>query len=206
MMLSGDPGALDPRDNDTVERAMRRYLLGFVIPLWTAAGSIDYVLHRRSKIEENAGVKEATLHVVGISLSALPVVAGLFLEVNAGVIALMSAGFATHLGMTIWDVSYASTRRTITPLEQHVHAALELVPFTALSMVLMLHRDQALALIGCGTATPDFRIASKRNPICSYGIAATIGAFTLFVAIPYAEEFVRCYRFARKRERREGGA
>ncbi len=186
----------EPADGrDTLERTIRLYQLAVILPLWIAAGSADYVLHRRSHIEETSGIGESALHGVGISLAALPVLGGLFFEVNAGVLAVMITGFASHLGMTIWDVSFASQRREVTPTEQHVHALLELVPFSALSFLLCTHHDQALALIGRGAAKPDFRLVRKRKPLCVAAVGATITAFTLLVAIPYGEEFIRCYRF-----------
>jgi len=192
----------DSDDLDALERTIRTYLLAVVLPLWIAAGSSDYVLHRRSNIEGTSGLKESALHAVGISLAALPVVSGLFLEVNAGVLALMATGFSVHMGMTIWDVSYASTLREVTPTEQHVHAMLELVPFSALSFMLCVHHEQALALLGRGDAKPDFRLKPKRKPLPGKPVAAIIGAFTLLVAIPYVEELTRCYRYDRNKRKK----
>jgi hypothetical protein len=146
--------------------ALRRYVLDVVMPLWIASGSIDYVLHRNAKIESNAGTTESLMHAVGISMSAVPVLAGLFLEVDAGVVLAMIGGYAAHAGMTIWDVSYASTKREVEPLEQHVHGMLELLPFTALSFMLVAHRHQALALVGRGTSHPRLRrvLSCERSP------------------------------------------
>lgn len=185
------------RELGATERAMRRYLLGVVMPLWIASGSIDYVLHRRARIERNAGVFESTLHASGIALSAVPVLGGLLLEIDAGVILAMLAGFGAHLGMTIWDVAYADEKRTIVPLEQHVHGMLEMLPFTALSLVLCAHADQALALVGRGRARPDFSLRFKRVPLDRRAIVATVVAFGAFVALPYAEELWRCVRYER---------
>jgi hypothetical protein len=181
-----------------MKRAAHRYVMTVVLPLWMAAGSVDYVLHRRAHIERNAGVPESTMHAVGIALSAVPVLAGLLLEPDAGVLALMCAGYAAHAGMTVWDVAYASTRRPIEPAEQHVHALLELMPFTALSFVLVAHRKQALALVGRGDAKPRFALRPKREPIPPRALLATVAAFTAFVALPYAEELLRCRRWARE--------
>lgn len=171
---------------DALERTIRFYQLAVVLPLWIAAGSTDYLLHRRSHIEATSGVKESALHLGGITLGALPVLAGLFFEVNAGVLALMTAGFASHIGMTIWDVSYAEEFRVVTTTEQHIHGMLEIVPFCALSLMVCVHHDQALALIGRGKTKARFRLAGKRIPVARRAIAATVGAFTLLVAIPYS--------------------
>lgn len=186
------------------ERAMRRYLLRVVMPLWIASGSLDYVLHRRARIERTTGVFESSLHASGIALSAIPVLGGLLLEIDAGVILAMVAGYTAHLGMTIWDVAYADEKRTIAPLEQHVHGMLEMLPFTALSLVLCAHADQALALVGRGRARPDFSLRLKRVPLDRRAIATTVVAFGAFVALPYAEELRRCVRY--ERASREGGS
>ena len=187
--------------SDENERAIARYVLAVVMPLWIASGGIDYWLHRRSKIESTSGTFESTLHAAGISMSAIPVLAGLFLDVDAGVLLAMIGGYAAHAGMTVWDVAYASTRREVSPTEQHVHAMLELLPFTALSFMLVAYREQALALIGRGEASARFAFRRKRTALPAGGVAAVIGAFAAFVAIPYAEELVRCVRYERDRAR-----
>jgi hypothetical protein len=181
---------------DSGERAIATYVLAVVMPLWIASGHIDYWLHRRAKIEENAGTFESTLHAVGISMSALPVLGGLYLEVNAGVLLAMIAGYVAHAGMTIWDVAYADTRRDIVPFEQHVHGMLELLPFCALSFMLVAYRDEALAIVGRGGATrARFAPRWKRKPLPNAAGIATIVAFAAFVAVPYAEELLRCLRY-----------
>jgi len=47
---------------------------------------------------------------------------GLFLDVNALVLALMIISFFVHEGTAYWDVVYAEARREVTPNEQHVHS------------------------------------------------------------------------------------
>ncbi len=189
---------LEPR-LDATGRAAERYALTVVMPLWISAGAFDYILHRRSHIEATSGVYESRLHVAGIALSALPVLAGLVCEIDAGVLAIMSAGYVTHAGMTIWDIAYADERRAIVPLEQHVHAMLELLPFTALSLVALAHREQLAALAGLGGSAARWGLRRKHTPIPAPALMATIGAFGAFVALPFAEELLRCVRYARKR-------
>jgi hypothetical protein len=184
---------------DRTAAAAERYALAVVLPLWMAAGSLDYFLHRRSRIEATSGTFEARLHVLGITLSAAPVLAGLLLEIDAGVLAIMGVGYVTHLGMTIWDVGYADGRRQIVPLEQHVHALLELLPVTALSLLALAHKEQARALVGRGSQPARLRLRSKRRPLPARVLAATMGTFAAVVALPYAEELLRCMRYERER-------
>ena len=184
---------------DTTALAAERYALAVVLPLWMGAGSLDWFLHRRSRIESTSGSYESKLHALGIGLTAAPVLAGLLLEIDAGVLALMAAGYVTHFGMTVWDVAYADGRREIVPLEQHVHAALEILPFTALSLLTLAHRAQAGALLGRGSEPARFALRFKRRPIPARILFATLATFASAVALPYAEELLRCLRYERKR-------
>jgi hypothetical protein len=185
-------------DLTPAERAARRYVLGLILPLWIASGGVDYVLHRRAAIEQNAGSYESRLHVVGIALTAAPVLAGLLLEINAGVLAGMVLGYVTHVGMTVWDVAYADGKRPIVPLEQHVHGLLEVLPFCALSLVGCTYHEQALALVGRSDAVADFRIRRKRVPLSRRTLATIVAGFTVCVALPFCEELVRCLRYERQ--------
>ncbi len=65
--------------------------------------------------------------------------------------------------MTVLDIAYANKRRHIVPLEQRVHAMLELLPFNALSLVTVANRNQALALGRRGGARACFALRRKRR-------------------------------------------
>jgi hypothetical protein len=101
---------------------------------------------------------------------------GLFLEINALVLAVMVATFFVHEATAFWDVAYAEGRRAVTPTEQH-------------------------ALVGCGPEPARFTLRPKRPGLLSQryvtGILAAVGAF---VVLPYAEEFWRCYHAERTLE------
>src|SRR5690606_5325164 len=64
-------------------------LLYFVMPLWLLAGFADWFCHRASQIETTSGPKESLLHLLQFSEVGVPILAALFLEINAGIIALM---------------------------------------------------------------------------------------------------------------------
>jgi hypothetical protein len=49
------PGPADLRRTAGIEDAVRRLLLGGVMPLWIGAGLADWYLHRRTRIEDTAG-------------------------------------------------------------------------------------------------------------------------------------------------------
>src|SRR4051812_1482633 len=101
-----------------------------VLPLWLAAGFADYLCHRVAHIERTSGWRESALHLIQFAEMALPILAALFLQINAGVILLMIACFILHEATAYLDVRYASATRGVTPLEQHVHSFLEMLPFT----------------------------------------------------------------------------
>ena len=61
-------------------------LMDFVVPLWIAAGTADWICHRRVHIEDNAGVKESLLHLLMLGELGIPVCAVLLLQVNALII------------------------------------------------------------------------------------------------------------------------
>jgi hypothetical protein len=49
------------------ERATRRALLYFVVPLWQAAAIADWYQQRRTRIDVTAGARESALHTRGLA-------------------------------------------------------------------------------------------------------------------------------------------
>lgn len=177
-----------------VEEALRRYLLYFILPLWMGAGVLDWYHHRRTKIEKTAGTHESMIHALMMSEAGLPIMMGLFLDVNALVLATMIAGFFVHEATAFWDVAYAEGRREVTPNEQHVHSFLEVIPFMAVSFMICLYWKQFLALIGLGDESPDFSLRRKRHPLSRRIVRRILVAVVATVILPYGEELWRCYR------------
>jgi hypothetical protein len=67
-----------------VERATRRALLYFVVPLWLGSGLADWWQHRRTHIERTSGAFESLIHLLMLAEAGAPAMLGLFLEVNTG--------------------------------------------------------------------------------------------------------------------------
>src|SRR5204862_2301117 len=101
------------------DEILRALLMYFVLPVWLAAGFADYLCHRAAHIESTSGWKESVLHLLQFAEMGVPVLAALFLEINAGVILLMIVCFVLHEATALWDLSYASATRVVTPIEQH---------------------------------------------------------------------------------------
>jgi hypothetical protein len=172
----------------------RNFLLGFVLPLWLAAGIADWFCHRRAHIERNAGSTESALHLLMLAEAAVPVIAGLLLEITSPILLLMSAAVVVHAATALWDVSYAVKRRSVTPIEQHVHSYLEMVPLMANAFVAVLHWPELRALLRLGNRRPDWSIRRKRTPLPT-GIVVTLLACMLALEVaPYVEEFHRTRR------------
>lgn len=177
-----------------VEQTMRRYLLYFLMPLWMGAGLLDWYHHRRTKIEKTAGTRESMIHILMMSEIGLPIMVGLFIEVNPFVLAMMIVAFFLHEATAYWDVSYAVGRRDVTPSEQHVHSFLELIPFMAVSFMICLYWDQFLELVKVGKEPIRFELRAKRQPLARNYVEGIVAATAATVVLPYAEEFWRCYR------------
>jgi hypothetical protein len=169
-------------------------LLYFVLPLWVAAGFADYLCHRKAEIEHTAGPKESVIHLLGFAVVGAPVLAGLFFEINAGVLAIMIAGFLLHEIITHWDVVYANSTREVSPLEQHIHNYLALVPLIALVLAAVLHWPQFLALFGFGSEAARFAFTLKQNPLPLWYVVTLLAVIVLFDLMPFIEELWRGLR------------
>lgn len=186
-------GVSDARRIWGVEQAARRLLVGGVLPVWLGAGLADWYLHRRTHIQDTAGPLESATHLVMFAETGVPILLGLFCEVNAGVLASAYGAAAVHSGTAYFDQAYAEERRRVSPVEQHVHSLLEVCPLTAALLLTALHWDQALALTGQGKAEFGLRF-KRRDPLSARARVLLLGAVAVFGVLPYAEELWRCWR------------
>jgi hypothetical protein len=171
----------------------RRFLQYFVVPLWLGAGIADWACHRATHIETTTGVKETLIHLLMLVEMGTPVIAGLFLEINAPVLGVMIASLFVHEWTALSDVGYAVTRREVTPVEQHIHSFLEMLPLIAAGFVSVLHWPELRALLGL-TREPDPSIRLKEDPLSKAYVAADLGAIAMFEVLPYLEELWRDWR------------
>jgi hypothetical protein len=186
-----------------VEDATRRALQYFVLPVWATAGLADWWCHRRTDIEHTAGPTESAIHALMMAEGGLPILLGLFFEVNAGVLAATYGTLAAHEATAMWDVAYADGRREITPTEQHVHGFLERVPMMAVAFLTVLHWDQARAVFG-RSEEADWTLRRKRRRLSLRYRVTILGIAGGMGALPYAEELARCVRAQRRGKRSTG--
>ena len=169
-----------------VEQAVRRLLLAGVMPLWLGAGLADWYLHRRTHIERTSGPRESAIHSLMFAETGVPVLLGLFCEVNATVLLSAFAAVGAHSVTAYWDQAYAEDRRRVSTVEQHVHSLLEVSPLTAAFLLTALHWDQALAAVGRGR--PRFGLRLKhRGPLPVSARVWLLTAVAAFGVVPYAE-------------------
>lgn len=166
-------------------------LMYFVVPLWLLAGFADWLCHRASHIATTTGAKESLIHLLMFTEVGVPLVAVLFLDVNAGIILLMIGSFLVHEATALWDVSHATTAREVTPIEQHVHSFLEMIPLMAIVAIVGMHWGQFLALFGLGDEPARFGLVRKAEPLPMLYVAAVFAAVVLFEFLPYLEELAR---------------
>ncbi len=168
-------------------------VLAFVVlPLWVLAGFADYWCHRTTFIEKATGARESALHWLMLGEVAIPVLAVLFFQVNALVLALMIPFLIAH-EITGWvDLKVAMATRNITAFEQQVHSVLEMTPLMAMLLIYILHWPQALAIFGAGTQAAEWRLVWQPSPLGA--LAPPLISFAVLAILPYAEEFVRGLR------------
>ena len=117
---------------EAVDEATRRYLMYIIMPVWSVTGFLDWLWHRQTKIETTSGVKESVMHLLMMAEAGAPILTGLFLEMNAGALALMGAGWLAHEITVAWDVNYTISRRKIFPREQQTDGYCKPFPLTSL--------------------------------------------------------------------------
>jgi hypothetical protein len=169
-------------------------LMYFILPIWLLAGFADWLCHRASHIETTTGAKESLIHLLMFAEVGAPLLARLFLNINALIIAAMIVAFFIHEATALWDVSYATKARTVTPNEQHVHSFLEMIPLMAILSVIAIHWSQFLALFGGGTEPARLDITWKSEPLPTAYIASVLIVILLFEFLPYLEELARGLR------------
>lgn len=169
-------------------------LMYFVLPLWLLAGFADWLCHRASHIESTTGAKESVLHLLQFGEVGIALLAALFLNINAGVIGFMIVVFFVHEATALWDVSYAVTAREVTPVEQHIHSFLEMIPLMGIICVAALHWGQFQALFGYGPESAEFAVGWKPEPL-PLAYMLTLAVFIVALAlVPYVEELLRGLR------------
>lgn len=182
-----------------------RYLLYGLLPGWFLPGLADWVMHRRTRIEETAGTRESLIHALMMTEVGVPIALTLRYEINPLLLTVQLGSTAAHEATALWDVRTAEdSGREVKPIEQHIHSFLESLPFGALSSLMCLHADQVKSLLRGGRGDPDaWRLVPRRRPLSRAYLAGIGAAIGVCVLLPYGEELLRCRRAARKRKKED---
>jgi hypothetical protein len=168
-------------------------LVYVVLPLWLVCGFLDYLCHRKSGMTDRTGAGETAIHWMMLLEVAVPLSLAIFFRINALLLLTMLICLIAHQVTGYFDLKFAMATRKVTVFEHQVHSALEILPLTAILLVMTLHWPQALALVGLGTETANFLLTPKQAP--RWGeLAPPAFAFVLLAIVPYVEELVRGIR------------
>lgn len=170
-------------------------ILYVFIPVWLLAGFGDWMFHRITHISETSGIRESVLHQLMLAELGIPLLLGLFMEINALIILIMIIGFVLHEATVFVDLRYTSDKRRIPPGEQMIHSLQELIPLTILTLVIFLHWDQFVAFVTMN-GQADFSLEWKHDPLPPDYLMMFLLAAGLLVVLPFMEELWRCYRHA----------
>ena len=176
------------------EALLQHFLMYIVVPVWLLAGLVDYFCHRASHIERTSGVAKSLLHLLQFALVGIPLLAALFLEINAAILLIMLVGLVLHQAAAVWDVRYANATRRVTPAEQHIHGVLEMAPAIATAVVAILNWPDFLSLFGMDEA--QFTLALKHAPLPGWYLGAVMAGVLVCGVLPYGEELLRTLQSA----------
>ncbi|MGA5454327.1 diguanylate cyclase [Streptomyces umbrinus] len=183
-----------PMHATDAEDTNRRFLLYGVLPLWVVPAVADWIMHRRTHIETTSGTKESAVHALMMTEAGIPVAMGLLARINPLVLTVMGSAALAHSATALWDVTLATGEREVRPVEQHIHSFLEVLPLTAMAFTACLHSDEVRATLRGGRGADDWRLLPKRRPLSAGYLAALAAVIGAGVALPYAEEMLRCLR------------
>jgi hypothetical protein len=184
-----------------VAHTTRRYLMYGVMPFWFVPGLADYVMHRRTRIQDTSGTRESAIHALMMTEVGAAVLLALFFEVNPMALVMMAGAALVHEGTAIWDVRAAvDGGREVRPLEQHIHSFLESLPFASLAALGCLHWPQARELV-TSRRRAAWSLRPKQVPLPRGYRFGVLGAVAGLIALPYGEELLRCVRAASQRPR-----
>ena len=162
------------------------FLVWVVYPLWLIAGFFDYLFHRNTQIERTSGPTESWLHLAQFASLGIPLLLVAFLAVTPPVIAIVAGAIAVHTALSIADVSYTEGRRHVSPLEQHAHAFMAVLPVVATGIVAILNWDDL--------ASGRWIIRPKNEAIPPLSAGLLVGSYFVLAGAPIVEELIRTSR------------
>ena len=184
----------------SVEALTLGLILYVILPLWVSAGSFDYFCHKRTKIEENAGIVESLVHAIMGFLVGLPLWLAIFHEINVLLLLVCFVCFVLHELVAHFDVRWADDKREIGVWEQHAHSYLLTIPFYMMTLFICRNWEVFVRTITFQWRG-DLTLVARPEPVGSMRYVLWYATFMFVVAvIPYTEEVIRCWRYRRKHQ------
>ena len=113
---------------------------------WLLAGLADFILHWRSDLRHTSGVAESASHLVQLALLGAGIVLALAFAPGAVLASVLALLVLAHACVGYLDSRIAfRRRRTLFPVEQHVHSILDMAPLIALGLWLWWNWPAAVA-------------------------------------------------------------
>jgi hypothetical protein len=170
-----------------MQEPARLLLLYAVLPLWVAAGLLDWRCHRATDIAHTSGLKENLLHLVMFGEIGAGMLAVAFLEIDAAVLLIVLAVFVLHEVTVYWDLHYSTPLRHVGPFEQMVHSVLEMLPLLALALLAVIAWPQL----------HDWSLRVKTQPLAAGYLAGAAALVALFNGLPLLQETWSCWQARR---------
>jgi len=170
--------------------AVWNILVYVVLPLWVLAGFLDYLCHRVSdRYGKGVLPQESLIHWLMVGEMAVPLLLAVFFRINALILVIMLIALIAHEITGYFDLKLAMATRKVTIFEHQVHRALDILPLTAILLVMALHWPQTLALFGAGPESAHFALDWKGADWRELLPPAIL--FLIGIILPYAEELYR---------------
>ena len=151
---------------------------------WLVAGAIDYLCHRRTNIELTSGATESWLHIAQFVTVAAALGCAVLMRPSPASLFAIVALILTHTVLAFIDVSYTDGRRRITPVEQHAHGFLLVVPIVAVVLFAIQHWSEVLS------RTWRLQWVAEIEPAALW----LVFGFCVIAGVPVAEELARTLR------------
>jgi len=154
------------------------------------AGFLDYLCHRASdRLGKGVLPQESLIHWLMVGEVAFPLLLAVFFKINSLVLVIMLIALIAHEITGHYDLELAVATRKVTIIEHQVHSALEILPLTAILLVMALHWPQTRALFGSGPEQAEFAFRWKGADWLELLPPAIL--FLIGIILPYAEELYR---------------
>ena len=184
--------------DEPLRQLLQNVLMYVLVPVWMAAGFGDWICHRVLKMEHTAGLKESLLHLLMLAELGPCLLLVLFSEVNALVLSVLVLACIAHELTVWWDLLYAIKCREIPVVEQWLHSFQIAAPWVSLGALVVLHSNQALALIGLRDGA-QWTLEWKHQPLPLSSSVGILCAGLLLIGVPFLEETWRCWRVRQAR-------